>query len=227
MKLKKIIKLLPFGKKEPHKRGPLITKNGTKKVSTLFCGLCILLLISTMVCAQKTEQIEQTEQIAKPFRHSISLSSFILLGSLQVNYEYLLAKRHGLVAEGYYAFAGTSANSWTTGLSYRYHFNPSLKGLFVNAFYRYSPEFNNTYKIKEDNNTNTYNLKTQLNVLGLGVGYRWQWKNGLAAVVRGGYGYQINPTYNWTPSLPEDNSDKTSREAQLGLDLELSVGYSF
>lgn len=218
---------MQFGKSEPHKGETLKTKNGTTKVPSLFCSLFLLLLTSTMVHAQKTEPTEQPEQTAKPFRHSISLSSFILLGSLQVNYEYLVEKRHGLLAEGYYAFAGMSANSWTMGLSYRYHFKPSLTGLFANAFYRYSPEFSNTYKIEEDNNVNTYNLKTRLNVLGLGAGYRWQWKNGLAAVVRGGYGYQIKPTYNWTPSLPIDNSDQTSREAQLGLDLEFSVGYSF
>ena len=55
----------------------------------------------------------------------------------------------------------------------------------------------------------------------------WQWKNGVAIVVRGGYGYQINPIYKWSPSIPIDNNKKSQIEALQGLDLELSIGYSF
>ena len=51
--------------------------------------------------------------------------------------------------------------------------------------------------------------------------------NGLAVVVRGGYGHQINPIYNWFPSVPLDHNKKHQVEAIQGLDLELSVGYSF
>ncbi|MBC7913235.1 MAG: DUF3575 domain-containing protein [Pyrinomonadaceae bacterium] len=190
----------------------------------LFAGLIVLSLSSSKLYAQNMENpVPET----KPFRSSISLSSILLLGSLQVNYEHLVGKRHGLMAEGYYAFAGTSAKSWTVGASYRYHLKPSLDGLFFNAFYRHGGQFSNTFKIKESNTTNTYNLKTQLNVVGLGLGNRWQWNNGLAVVARGGYGYQIEPNYKWSPTLPIDTKTRSSREAQLGLDLELSLGYSF
>ena len=208
-----------------NKNESLTVSYTTKRTSFLLSALLVALsLVNSPAYAQKTEQKEQG---ALPFRNSISLSSFLLLGSLQVNYERLAGKRHGLLAEGYYAFGGTSANSWTLGASYRYHFKPSLKGLFVNAFYRHGGNFTNTIKIKENNATTTYKLKTQLNVLGMGIGNRWQWNNGLAVVVRGGYGYQINPDYSWSPNVPTDNDTKSRQEAQLGLDLELSVGYSF
>lgn len=205
----------------------LIVSYLIKRISFFSYTLLIGLAMVKSTYAQNIIVEQQKQQHLLTLRNSISLSSFVLLGSLQVNYERLLGKRHGLVAEGYYAFAGTSSDSWTMGVSYRYHLKPSLKGLFFNGFYRYSPQFKNTYKIKEDNNTYTYRLKTQLNVLGLGIGNRWQGKNGLAVVIRGGYGYQIQPHYNWSPSLPKDSADKSSREALLGLDLELSVGYAF
>ena len=209
-----------------NKNKPLTVSHASKQILFLLCSLLVTLSLCISSAFAQQKAVEQ-EQVELPLRNSISVSSFILLGSLQINYEYLLWKRHGLMAEGYYAFAGTSVDSWTLGASYRYHFKPSLKGLFVNAFYRHGGNFTSTIKLKENNTTNTYKLTTQLNVLGLGVGNRWQWKNGLAVVLRGGYGYQINPNYKWSPNVPADNTIKSKHEAQLGLDLELSVGYSF
>lgn len=210
------------------KRASLIAACLTKRNSWFLCALLLTFnLFNFQVLSQKIELEQHKKQAIKPYRNSISISSFLLLGSVQLNYERLLGQHHGLMIEGYYAFAGRSADSWTLGTSYRYHFKPSLKGLFLNAFYRHGTNFNNKYKIKEDNNMNMYNLKTQLNVVGLGIGNRWQLKNGLAFVARGGYGCQINPNYKWSLSVPLGNAAKSKREAQLGLDVELSVGYSF
>ena len=70
-------------------------------------------------------------------------------------------------------------------------------------------------------------MQSNLNLVGIGAGYRWQWKNGLNALIRGGYGYQINANYNWTPFEPKDLKRKNRAEALQGMDLEFSIGYSF
>ena len=186
--------------------------------------LTIFSLSNLATYAQSAGKNNDTTNIVK--RNSISLSSFILLGSVQLNYERLIGKHHGLLAEGYYSFAGSSKKTLTIGCSYRYHFKPSLKGFFINGYFRYGDVYN-TSAFTENGNSKTYEMQTNLKLIGLGLGNRWQWKNGLAMVVRGGYGYQINPVYKWSPSIPLDNNKKSQIEALQGLDLELSVGYSF
>ena len=199
-------------------------KHQTINTTLFLTFLTIFSLFNLATYAQSTQKNNDTTNIEK--RNSISLSSFILLGSVQLNYERLIGKHHGLLAEGYYSFAGSSKKTLTIGGSYRYHFKPSLKGFFINGYFRYGDVYN-TSAFTENGNSKTYEMQTNLKLIGLGLGNRWQWKNGLAMVVRGGYGYQINPVYKWSPSIPLDNNKKSQIEALQGLDLELSVGYSF
>jgi len=56
--------------------------------------------------------------------------------------------------------------------------------------------------------------------------HRWQWDNGLSFVLRPDYGLQFLTDHKWTP-LPKDTDAKSAKEAQLGMDLEISAGYSF
>ena len=192
---------------------------------TLFIPFLIIFSWCNLAAyAQSTQKDSATTNIEK--RNSISLGSFILLGSVQVNYERLIGKHHGLLAEGYYSFAGSSKKTVTIGCSYRYHFKPSLKGFFVNGFFRYGDVYF-TSAHTENGTSKTYEMQTILKLIGLGLGNRWQWRNGLAIVLRGGYGYQINPVYKWSPSVPLDNTKKSQTEAIQGLDIEISIGYSF
>ena len=199
-------------------------KHQTNKTLLFLTLLTIFSLCSLATYAQNSQRNIDTTNIEK--RNSISLSSFILLGSVQLNYERLIGSRHGVLAEGYYSFAGSSKQTLTVGCSYRYHFKPSLKGLFINGFFRYGDVYN-TSTFAENGSSKTYEMQTNLKLIGLGLGNRWQWKNGFAVVVRGGYGYQINPVYKWSPSIPLDNTKKYQTEATQGLDLEISAGYSF
>ena len=196
----------------------------TIKTSIFLTLLAIFSLSNFTTLAQNIHKGNDTTY--SNYRNSISLSSFIFLGSVQLNFERLIGKHHGLMAEGYYSFAGSSKNTSTIGFAYRYHFKPSLNGFFINGFFRYG-DVHNTSTQTENGNSNKYKMKTNLKLVGLGLGNRWQWKNGLGIVVRGGYGYQINPVYTWSPSIPLDNNKKSQIEAIQGLDLELSVGYSF
>lgn len=152
------------------------------------------------------------------FRHSVSLSGFLLLGSVQANFEELVAPHHGVVVEGYHAFAGSSRNSSTVGVLYRYHFRPALGGAFVNLSLRYGDVRFRTPADQE--------MQTTLRLAALGCGYRLQSKRGWAAVARAGYGYQVGARYEWTPSEP-DRAVAARVQALQGLDLEISLGYSF
>lgn len=192
---------------------------------SLSCRALILAVFALGFVTNVAKAQKSSQDPLPVFKNSISLNGFILLGSVQVNYERLIGERHGLMAEGYYAITGLSEKSWTVGASYRYHFIASLKGPFANAFFRYG-DVHYTSEFGTEGNTSTLSMQTNLNLLGLGIGNRWQWNNGLAAVLRAGYGYQINPTYSWSPYAPSTD-DKNRVEFMQGLDLELSIGYSF
>ena len=156
-------------------------------------------------------------------RNSASLSSFLLLGMAQVNYERLLGSRHGLMAEGSYSF---TSETWTIGAAYRFHFKKSLKGTFGYVFSRFGQVY---YTVKENTDTaeNEYQMETELKLIGLGIGHRWQWDSGWAIVLRGGCGIQIDPKYTWSPTEPSDKHTKDRAQNIQSLDLELSIGYSF
>ncbi|MCX6180521.1 MAG: hypothetical protein NT150_01150 [Bacteroidetes bacterium] len=194
------------------------------KLQSVVFTICFFAFLNFNLVAQDT--LPKQKMNPYQFKNSISLSAFILLGSVQINYERLVGDRHGLLAEGYYAFSGSSEGTPTIGLSYRYHFKKSLNGAFANAFYRWGDVH---YKavFEENGVEKSFQMRTTTNLVGLGLGYRKQWSNGLAAVLRGGYGYQIGAEYDWLPSQPLSLSNKATAEALQGLDIEISVGYSF
>lgn len=194
------------------------------KIISLFLTICFFVFLNNNLVAQDT--LSKQKIIPYKFKNSISLSAFIFLGSVQINYERLVGDRHGLLAEGYYAFSGSSKGTPTIGLSYRYHFKKSLNGAFANAFYRWG-DVHYKADFEENGIEKSYQMRTITNLVGLGLGYRKQWSNGIAAVLRGGYGYQIGAEYKWHPAQPLDLSKKETVEALQGLDIEISIGYSF
>lgn len=184
----------------------------------------LFFLLHFTVQAQDT--LSQQKRALTVYKNSISLSSFILFGSIQVNYERLLGERHGILTEGFYAFSGESEGTIAVSVAYRYHFKASLDGMFASAFYRWGDVYLEA-EFDENGMENSYQMQTTQNLVGAGLGYRKQWFNGLAVVVRAGYGYQIGATYHWQPSEPLNQSDRERAEALRGLDFEISVGYSF
>jgi hypothetical protein len=194
------------------------------KIISLNFAFCFFVFSNNNLIAQDT--LSKQKIAHYNFKNSVSLSAFLLLGSFQVNYERLVGDRHGLLAEGYYAFSGSSEGTPTIGLSYRYHLKKSLNGTFANVFYRWGDvHFKSDFE--EDGIVKSYEMRTITNLVGIGLGYRKQWSNGISAVLRGGYGYQIGAKYNWLPSQPKNLSQKATAEALQGLDLEISIGYSF
>ncbi len=187
----------------------------------------ILGIIGLLFLLHFTLQAQETQKEESPgFKNSISLGSFILLGNVQLNYERLIGERHGILTEGFYAFSGDSEGTVAFSLAYRYHFKKELDGLFASVFYRWGDVYFEA-DFEENGSVNSYEMQTTQNLIGTGIGYRKQWRSGLALVVRGGYGYQIDANYKWEPSEPTNQSEKKMAEALRGLDIEISLGYSF
>ena len=194
-------------------------KDSAKSAKRIFAILFFVLIL----CSFQSFSQKANENSHPKFRNSASLSSFLLLGMAQVNYERLLGSRHGLMAEGSYSF---TSETWTIGAAYRFHFKKSLKGTFGYVFSRFGHVY---YTVKENTDTaeNEYQMETELKLIGLGIGHRWQWDSGWAIVLRGGCGIQIDPKYTWSPTEPSDKHTKDRAQNIQSLDLELSIGYSF
>lgn len=187
--------------------------------------LLAVLLLGTAEPRAAEDDVEE-DAPAHAFTHSIGVAPLVFLGSFYANYETLLAPRHGLLAEGGYAFAGPSSGSWGASLGYRYHFTPGLEGLFAGAFVR-TGALASEVEIKDGDDESTYDVEGGYATAGANLGYRWQWVNGVAMSLRGGYGYPFWSEVEWSPDDDKHGTVKDVFEALMGLDLELSVGYSF
>ncbi len=73
----------------------------------------------------------------------------------------------------------------------------------------------------------TFGYESPFFLLGANIGTKWQWANGVALTLRGGYGIPLLTDFTWTPTDPEPEIIKSIVEFFVGLDLEFSVGYSF
>ena len=109
---------------------------------------------------------------------------------------------------------------------YRFHFSPGLEGLFLGAFLR-TGGIASEVEYKDGDDEVEYEVEGGLAAAGANLGYRWQWGNGVAMSLRGGYGYPFWSDVEWSPDDGENEDFKGIFEALMGLDLELSVGYSF
>lgn len=189
--------------------------------------LSALAFIPTQAFAGDVEEEEtEDESPALPFRQSVGLSPFILVGGLSGNYEYLLGYRHGLMAEGSYGLLGDASGSWSVGAGYRFHFFPGMGGPFLGAFTR-GGFVTTKVPLEEKAGKKTYSLESPVTLLGANGGYRWQGEKGWNLVVRGGYGYPVVSDFRWSPTDPEDADIKGIIEGFMGLDVELTLGYSF
>lgn len=189
--------------------------------------LCFLLLsLPASVRAGQDEEgeiddeIEEIEDLADDdYTQHVSLAPTSLLGGLSGNYEYLVARRHGLLAEAGYAVFGAGAGSWSTGVAYRFHFHGGMGGLFAGPFLRFG-EFETEFPLEKGK----FKMSGSALLAGANAGYRWQGAHGVAFTLRGGYGHTVVREVAWSPSEPEEAG---LIEGMLGLDLELNVGYSF
>lgn len=177
------------------------------------------------ICSAAAAGAEEASAPPKEFRQSIAVSPFSVLGGIDGNYEYLVAGRHGLVAEGGYAMAGSSKGSYNAGAGYRFHFTPGMESGFLGVFVRYG-HLKGEVEGEVNEEKTRFGYETPLFAIGPNIGTRWQWDNGFAMTLRGGYGYVVSDI-EWSPTEPEPEFLGTLVETLLGLDAEFTFGYSF
>ena len=187
-------------------------------------AICFFLFILLFNCKFLHAQSVDTTNIVR--RNSISLGTFIVFGNIQLNYERLIGERHGVVLEGFWDSDAPGLNTLTFGIAYRFHIKKSMDGFFISTFFR-TGSVQQSIKISENQIENEYTMKTNLNLIGLGIGNRWMFKNGISIVLRAGYGYQIAAKYDWLPQKPNDENAMRFNELLQGSDLELGIGYTF
>lgn len=213
-------------KRMPEPRHPIREKGDPMpRISRSSKSLLAILLTLSLAFAAVIQAQDDSAPLPD-FRQSLGISPFLFLGGLGGNYEFLASPRHGLMAEGAYQFAGAASGSYNAGLGYRFHFTPSMESGFLGAFARYG-FIHAEAKGEVNDKTTTYKYESPFLLLGANIGTKWQWANGVALTLRGGYGFPVYTDFTWTPTDPEPKFIKTLVETLVGLDLEFSVGYSF
>jgi hypothetical protein len=165
--------------------------------------------------------------------HSVQLDPLnILFGSLSMNYELLLYKRHGIGLGGSYLYSTIQNNKgYGAGLNYRYHLHRDMNSNFIGLFLKKSHlessvSDGNRGGAQYDYSVNSYSM-------GANYGYRNRlFKTKLNYVFRIGAGVPIS-TFQWKNKKPESlgglrtSTFEKIAKYSVALDGELTVGYSF
>lgn len=180
--------------------------------------LMSILLSSNLIAQEKSDtSLTNLNLEQHDFKHAISICPIALvLGEVLISYEYLLNKTHGLaVMLDYQSESATYKDpSFTLDrasvfLNYRYHFSKKMNSIFFGPYLRarfYDGEVDATGRLDFNDPEIT---------LGLYLGKRWVWNNGLNVTLTGGYG----------PYIRESREDRGEfKDKYFG---ELSIGYAF
>jgi hypothetical protein len=144
-------------------------------------------------------------------------------GAFSVNYEYLLARRHGLVLKGsYYDGWGLGSHGESGELDYRWHLSPGMNSSFIGAFINFGKNSGNVADLWY-NSEDTGRFVQRSITIGPDIGKRWvsPWGFSLAAQI--GYGYTWSRFDNPVP----DQSTQDKLQWLTGFNYEVSIGYAF
>ncbi|GGK10640.1 hypothetical protein GCM10007962_00950 [Yeosuana aromativorans] len=189
--------------------------------------------------ASLAQDMANSKKDKNKFKNSISFCPAALaFGIYSVNYEYLLNKKHGLVARFDYEAIPktyTNTNIKSNGkafiVNYRYHFSEQMKSFFVGAYGRYRI-YNGTGVIEGNNTTENENFSFDMPdwTAGINAGKKWVWNSGFNITLSFGYGFS-NESWNASSNITSvDNAIKDFRKAYDFIDPfygEFSIGYSF
>lgn len=207
-----------------------------KKILKILLATVFSMTASFLAAADNNPTREATR-----FNHAINLNPIgFITGSYGGNYELLLAQTHGLVFEGAYsntkATSGSdeaTAKGGTGAFHYRWHWSNAMESGFLGAFVRYSSATGTGNVTTTSGTTITktnFDVTLTATTIGLNIGKRWVWDNGINIVARIGYGYS---NLNLSTTSTDSNVNKTLSDLKpilqviSGLDAELSVGYAF
>lgn len=164
-----------------------------------------------------------------------------LFGTYGGNFEILLAQTHGFVIEGAAVnrsaqqdLQNASAYGWNVGFQYRWHLTRSMESVFVGVFANYSSYRGQIMDKIGLTTPLVYDYTTQIGLVGLHLGKRWVWDNGINFVARIGFGYSV--ARRSEAQHPPSDREQSFLNVVFGgistffiqsMDAELSVGYAF
>lgn len=207
-------------------------------VSKNFSKLMLTILISSTLnfCSAQTSGLPDSVKSNSPkkeFKQAINFCPIALaLGIYSVNYERMIGRHHGLMARVDYESIphwlyklDVKANGKAAILNYRYHIKGGLQSFFIGSFMRYR-----VFSGTGDAEGEGFSFKLPEVSVGLNIGKRWIFNNGINITTAGGYGYFMDKE--------KINSNKASavnsvRQFQKKYDLyngffgEISLGYAF
>ena len=198
-------------------------------------ALCSILLNSLYAAENPNPETPKT------FNHAININPLgLALGAYGGNYELLLGQTHGIVLEA--AYSSTKASSGSDdatvkggggGIQYRWHWSNAMQSGFLGVFVRYSSATGTGVVTTTSGSITTksnFDVSMSGTTIGLNIGKRWVWDNGINIAARIGYGYtnlNLSTTSSNTDVNKFINDLKPILQAVAGFDAELSVGYAF
>lgn len=168
-------------------------------------------------------------------KHSINIRPLPFLNrTVGINYEYLVAPKHGIVFDTKYRLPGADLSGYSAGLSWRNHTKGGMGSFFWGVFTTYS-HVGSEAEVTINDVTTDYPFEINALKVGLNLGKRFLIEDsGFNFTLRGGYGYPILYDFSWTTlgepdEVPNEVDQLINGVGKIlsGFDLELSFGYSF
>ncbi len=149
-----------------------------------------------------------------------------LFGSAGGTYEHLFGSRHGLFAEGGYAFG----NGFEAAAGYRYHYSTADDeyGLISPYWGFFISKGKSSSKYEDPDTKLKHELKIDILTIGAHWGQRFAWGESFNYNWRIGYGYPVVLDLEWPQGKPENfKTVEGLIKVFAGFDAELSVGIMF
>ena len=218
--------------------------NQSQRKATKTTGLINLFIViftigiflTSNLIAQEGKVVPATNSSSfnKEFNQAInSCPGGLVLGVYSNNYEYLVGKNHGLVGRfdyedipKNYTDAKLKASGVAFILNYRWHFSGEMESFYVGAFIRYRA-YSGTGVLE----STKFDFTLREQTLGLNIGKRWVWKNGINLNLAFGYGFFLTKNRDADPS--NSSIESSLNEFEKTYDFidpflgELSIGYAF
>jgi len=205
------------------------------KKSILILAILVSIFVSKQSIAQTKEMdvARDTTSRSANFRNAVNFCPFgVAFGIFVINYEHLITPHQGMVARfdyemipKTYSDANIESNGYAFTLNYRYHFSGQMDSFFAGAYVR-GQQYAGNGTLESDD----FDFKINDFTLGLNVGKRWTWNNGLTATFSLGYGYDFKSRIT---SLDTEEVNNAIDAFESGYNFvspflgELSIGYAF
>ena len=204
-----------------------------KKLSFLATFTFCIFLTGNVIAQEEAVSTIDSTASTKKFTRSINMCpGGIAFGVYSFNFEYLFNQTHGLVSRFDYesiseSYSGdpVDVNGFALILNYRWHWSGAMESGFLGSYVRYR-----TYIGSGTSGSTKFDFTMPELTVGLNVGKRWVWNNGLNLTLAFGYGISTSTTdadpntISIKSTINDFKDDYTFLGPFLG---EFSIGYAF